>query len=221
MSEKVEVSGDIAQFIGGSVNEAPRQNNVVNFHLGTERAIEEKLTELQRKRISELVKQLCASTQEEPLDIYRVILTDFGAERMKDMPRTKYHAIVSQLRHWIHENNDGAQKIEEMPTLTSPSESLRESTSSSQQCRTCAEKDSSYTRLLRLSRGQWILLGILSIAVSLLLYMTPNDSFSSTNDRCFYDGKPYSAGSVIKLVEETRECAPNTKVNAMEWKPSP
>jgi len=52
MSEKVEIRGEVAQLIGGNVHEAPRQNNVVNFNVGSDKGPVQTLTDLQRKRIA-------------------------------------------------------------------------------------------------------------------------------------------------------------------------
>lgn len=222
MSEKVEVRGDVAQLIGGNVNEGPRQSNVVNFLMGGEKPPVETLTDLQRKRIGGLVRDLCAITQEKPLDIYRVILTDFGAERMKDMPRAKYLDIVSQIERWIVENTQGQQKTESVAQapIVATTEQERPSIAHSQHCETCSEKNISYARLVRLSRGQWVLLSILTVACGLLLYKmpAPADAPLSPEQHCFYEGKPYSVGSTIKFAGGTlAECVAGSADKAMNW----
>jgi hypothetical protein len=213
MSENLEVRGDVAQLIGGNVNEAPRQSNVVNFHMTGEKAVELMLTDLQRKRISALVKELCAITQEKPLDVYRVILTDFGAERMKDMPRVKYHDVVAQVERWIAENKHDVRKGEEAAPPASANEvakPLLVVASAVPRCDTCSEKDISYARLQRISRGQWMLSAVLAIGCGLLLYKMPMPASAGPNgeSHCYFEGKPYSVGSTIKNTGGTlKECA--------------
>lgn len=209
MSEKVEVRGDVAQLIGGNVNEAPRQNNVVNFNLGSDKAPAQTLTDLQRKRIAGLVRELCALTQEDTLDVYRVILTEFGAERMKDIPREKYHEVVAQVERWIAENKPGAQKTPAAAVGLKAAFQAPASVMSGDHCRTCGEKDLGYVRLQRVSRGQWILAALLALACAMLLYKMPAqpDVAPTAEHHCFYEGKPYSQGSAINVAGNSlREC---------------
>lgn len=220
MSEKVEVRGDVAQLIGGNVNEAPRQSNVVNFHMGGDKTPVETLTDLQRKRIGALVKDLCAITQEEPLDIYRVILTDFGAERMKDMPRERYRDIVGQIGQWITENTKCAMKTSPQTSLTEPPRPSQSTKSPAQNCSICREKDISYERLQRVSRVQWILSAILTISCGLLLYKLPppGGAASTGANYCFFEGQPYSPGSMVKTADGvTSECAHDI-ASTSSWK---
>ncbi len=224
MSERIEARGDIGQVIGGNVHEAPRQSNVVNFLMGGDKAPVETLTDLQRKRIGGLVKDLCAITQEKPLDIYRVILTDFGAERMKDMPRAKYLDIVSQIERWIVENTQGQQKTEAatQAPIVAKTEQERPSIGHSPRCDTCSEKDISYARLQRLSRGQWALLSTMTIVCGLLLYRMPapaDDETASTSEHhCIYEGRPYSVGSMIRPAGGLlSECVATADGRAVAW----
>lgn len=217
MSEKIEARGDIGQIIDGNVHEAPRQSNVVNFNVGSDKGPTQTLTDLQRKRISSLVRELCAITQEETLDVYRVILTEFGAERMRDMPREKYHDVVAQIERWITENKQGTQTPS---SAASNAEVLPTINALAYRCDACKEKDVSYARLQRLSRGQWLLLAILAIGCGLLLYKMPvsGDVSSASEHHCFYEGKPYSVGSTIKGSGGTiRECVIDQTAEKMFW----
>lgn len=220
MLEKIEARGDVAQLIGGNVNEAPRQNNVVNFNVGSDKGSVQTLTDLQRKRIADLVRELCTITQEDTLEVYRVILTEFGAERMRDMPREKYHDVVAQVERWIAQNKQGSQKSSLTAVDVDSSESEQSSTASAHHCGTCREKDVSYARLQRVSRGQWVLSSVLAVVCGLLLYKMPTaaDADLTFEHHCFYEGKPYTAGSTIKGVGGTlRECAADGPGRSMNW----
>ncbi|WP_148664553.1 hypothetical protein [Herbaspirillum robiniae] len=220
MSEKLEVRGDVAQLIGGNVNEAPRQNNVVNFNVGGDKGPVQTLTDLQRKRIAGLVRELCAITQEDTLDVYRVILTEFGAERMKDMPREKYHDVVAQVERWIAENKQGAHKTSPAALRVAASEPEQPIAETAHHCDTCSEKDRSYSRLQRVSRGQWMLSGTLAIVCGLLLYKMPTsaDAATSPGQHCFFQGSPYTAGSTIKSPGGVlRECVYDETHETMMW----
>ncbi|MGO0789214.1 hypothetical protein ACTOWA_05035 [Herbaspirillum seropedicae] len=220
MSERIEARGDIGQVIDGNVNEAPRQNNVVNFNLGSEKGPQQTLTDLQRKRIAGLVRELCTITQEETLDVYRVILTEFGAERMKDMPREKYHEVVAQVERWIAENKHGTRKILSAAVDLEVSETKQSAPGAVRRCETCSEKDVSYARLQRMSRGQWILSAFLAFVCGFLLYRMPASvNVASTAERhCFFEGQPYSEGSTIKGGAGTlRECIIDESRKSMAW----
>ncbi|MFJ3046998.1 hypothetical protein ACIPEN_14295 [Herbaspirillum chlorophenolicum] len=219
MSEKLEVQGDVAQLIGGNVNEAPRQNNVVNFNVGTDKGPVQTLTDLQRKRIAGLVRELCAITQEDTLVVYRVILTEFGAERMKDMPREKYHDVVAQVERWIAENKQGAQKESPAAANLDAPEPELPTAAPAHHCNTCSEKEISYARLQRVSRGQWALSAILALSCGILLYKmpAPADAAPADEHHCLFEGKPYTAGSTIKATGSTfRECLPDQS-GRMTW----
>lgn len=223
MSDKVEVRGDVAQLIGGNVNEAPRQNNVVNFNVGSDKGPVQTLTDLQRKRIAGLVRELCAITQEETLDVYRVILTEFGAERMKDMPRERYHGVVAQVERWIAENKQGTQKASPVAANVDSSEPEQTTVAPAHHCDTCSEKDISYARLQRVSRGQWALSAILAAGCGLLLYKmpAPADASPTVDHRCFYEGRPYTAGSTIKEAGgKLKECSIDADRHIASWEKS-
>ncbi|MDR9851729.1 hypothetical protein [Herbaspirillum huttiense] len=94
MVEKIRIKGDVGQIFNGNViNEAPQLSNVLNFNVSGDNETIETLTQLQRRTIADLIDELCAITGEEPLTVYRVILMDFGAAKMKLMPRDEYPAI--------------------------------------------------------------------------------------------------------------------------------
>ncbi|MCP1573945.1 hypothetical protein J2S30_002324 [Herbaspirillum rubrisubalbicans] len=104
MVEKVRIKGDVGQIFNGDViNEAPQLSNVLNFNVSGENKKVETLTQLQRRAIADLVDELCAITGEEPLAVYRVILTDVGASKMKLMPRDEYPEVKKKINQWIAE----------------------------------------------------------------------------------------------------------------------
>ncbi|WP_044529784.1 hypothetical protein [Herbaspirillum sp. B65] len=88
MVEKVRIKGDVGQIFNGNViNEAPQLSNVLNVNVSGDIKKVETLTQLQRRTIADLIDDLCAITGEDPLTVYRVILMDFGAAKMKLVPR--------------------------------------------------------------------------------------------------------------------------------------
>lgn len=222
MSERIEARGDIGQIIDGNVNEAPRQNNVVNFNLGSDKGPLPTLTDLQRKRIADLVRELCSITQEDTLDVYRVILTEFGADRMRDIPREMYRDIVAQLECWIAENTNRLEEELELPvgtTGTAAADVPQATSSVSNHCVSCVEEDISYARLQSLSHGQWALAVVFAAMFALMLFKTLSSvkSVNSGEHHCWYESKSYSAGSSMKFSGAMHECGFDPKTQAMSW----
>lgn len=220
MSEKVEVRGDVAQLIGGNVNEAPRLNNVVNFNVGSDNVPTQMLTDLQRRRIGSMVKDLCSITREKNLDVYREILTDFGAERMSEMPRDQYHDIIATVGRWIDEAKGNAVKlsatITEQKTVESPSATGLEHTLL-KTCSVCEEKERTFERLQRQCRVQWFLLISLALGCGFLLFRWPSSADSTTN-QCYFDSKPYSIGSTLRFANGLyKECTFVSPTDSASW----
>lgn len=104
MVEKVRIKGDVGQIFNGNViNEAPQLSNVLNVNVSGDIKKVETLTQLQRRTIADLIDDLCAITGEDPLTVYRVILMDFGAAKMKLVPREEYPEIKKKISQWIVE----------------------------------------------------------------------------------------------------------------------
>jgi hypothetical protein len=212
MSEKVDVKGDVGQVVMGDVKAAARFNNVVTLNMGSEATPVQTITDFQRSRISELVKDLAALTGDHTLDIYRVIFTEFGIEKIRELPRDRYKETVALIDQWIVDATETTQpKAELLPQQ--PIATLHDA------CLLCKEKDASYTRLQKSSRAQWCALILCILVCGWLLYKLPNNDASSLDSaNCIYEGKPYSIGSAIKVTSViTRECLVDPATNATFW----
>src|SRR5450830_1509547 len=116
MSEKVEFTGDVGQAVMGDVKEAPRLNNVVTLNMGKEAPPPvPTITDFQRSRISQLVKDLAAFTGDHTLDIYRIIFTEFGIEKIRELPRDRYKEAVTLVDKWIVDAKDSAMPKPDAP----------------------------------------------------------------------------------------------------------
>src|SRR5450830_462254 len=153
MSEKVEFTGDVGQAVMGDVKEAPRLNNVVTLNMGKEEPPPvPTIIDFQRSRISQLVKDLAAMTGDHTLDIYRVIFTEFGIEKIRELPRDRYKEAIALIEKWIVDTKESALPKSSATPVSTGIEPRAEL------CSRCEEKDISFARLRRASFVQWILI---------------------------------------------------------------
>ncbi|MGB6054492.1 MAG: hypothetical protein WBG17_04545, partial [Burkholderiaceae bacterium] len=75
----------------------------MTLNVGGEPQRPQPLTTLQRSTIAGKVKELVALGDLEQLDVYRVILTEFGAETMATFPRDQYRPAMAMLNGWLAE----------------------------------------------------------------------------------------------------------------------
>ncbi len=216
MVEKSEFSGDVGQAVIGNVNEAPRLHNVVNLNMGADKT-EELITDFQRERIATLAKELASINDEHVLSVYKIILTEFGIDKIRQLPKSKYKDAVSMLDVWISEARG--------PLRTSPGAELDISTPGQRHfasCSACAEKSASLSKLQRTSLLQWIVLAATASLCGWLLHQAPSAAAAGnqvTHDtNCYNDGKPYSIGSTAKILNiGVRECVAGMDDGVPRW----
>jgi len=207
MSEKIEARGDIGQIIEGNVHEAPRFNNVVNLNLSEAKKEVQRITEYQRKRINMLVKEWAAICGDEEIEIYKIFIADFGIRYFRELPIEHYMTVKKTLEEWIAA---GVEKSSIAPTVpaqeTTPAPIAIIPTPV--ECAACKEKDASFSRSQRTIFVLAILVLVLAASCAWLLYQMPAPSDAPMSDgQCFYEGKPYSAGSTIRAAGGVlREC---------------
>ncbi|AYR25426.1 hypothetical protein [Herbaspirillum rubrisubalbicans] len=214
MEHKLDIAGDVAHLVNGNVHEAPQLSSVVNFNVLAEDKKVETLTQLQRRTIADLVDQLCAISGEEPLAVYRIILTDFGATKMRLMPREKYPQVKAQINQWIAEAKHGRETSETEPAPTggeesniTPLEEVVPPIVVPQVCPACIEKDVGYARLQRSARGQWVLSAVLTLVCGFLLYRMPApvEPQQVSDNTCYSEGKAYTTGFTIRSEGDLRQ----------------
>src|SRR5450830_263767 len=216
MSEKVNFNGDVGQTVMGDVKEALRFNNVVTLNMRNEAPPVPAITDFQRSRISELVKDLAAMTGDHTLDIYRIIFTEFGIEKIREMPRDRYKETVALLEKWIMDAKDAAQPKPETPV---PQVTVEHH---SERCARCEEKDANFSRQQKTNFAQWMLIVILACSCGWLLYKMPSgsDDDHPVDSKCYFDGKTYSAGSTVRNVSGTlQECEAGEVSMSPKWMP--
>lgn len=213
MVERTEFQGKVGQAVVGSVNEGPRNSNVVNLTIGTKSEFKA-LTKLQRQDITAKVKALVALGDSTALAIYRVLLNDFGAANMDKFPGDKYREAMALLEARMTARKKVALAV---PVPTPPRPDIEREAAP---CGTCAQYAVQIRRARLTMRLQWILLLIAIIFCGWLLRPSSVEAApeSSSETRCFVDGKAYSIGGSSKMPNGSiRECAQNGPGEVPRW----
>lgn len=200
--DRPEFSGDVGQNVFGNIVEAPRLNNVVTLHLGTEKIDVELITDFQRRRINALVKDLSALTGDHPLDVYRIIITDFGLKKIKELPLARYSEVKNLLETWIKDAKsveNATDQVEVLSEITASPRRVAGDTDNA--CQVCEERAANIGKLQRTAKVRLILLSVSLAACGWLLYKSPvsgEPSTSSVDSKCYIAGKSYSIGHIEK-----------------------
>jgi len=201
----------------GDVKEAPRLSNVVNLNLSEVKKEVQLITDYQRKRINILVKEWAAICGDKELDIYKIFIADFGLRKFRQLPMEHYLTVKETLEGWIAA---GVSKSTP-PAPDTPIQQARPTETDHTHCAACTEKDASFGRAQRTIFAQYVLIAILAASCGWLLYKMPSDTTSEQHvaeDRCYFEGKPFSVGSTIKASNgSTRECQSDGQGHGMNW----
>lgn len=216
MLEKVDFNGDVGQAVMGDVKEAARLSNVVTLNMGAETPPPvPAITDFQRSRISQLVKDLAALTGDHTLDIYRVIFTEFGIEKIRELPRDRYKETVALVEKWSVDAKDAAlpKSIAPVPAAVAGQQVGH--------CARCEEKDANFGRQQKVNFAQWVLIVILACCCAWLLYKMPAEGQGEqhvSENKCYFDGKAYSPGSTVRNVSGmTQECMDSSLGLSPKW----
>ncbi len=217
MDEKAEFHGDVGQAVIGNVNEAPRLNNVVNLNVGGE--IYKPLTKLQRMMITNKVKELVALGDEQPLDIYRVLLSDFGADNMDKFPGQKYREAMGMLDGWTAELADDVIERQAAKEERSQEKAAHMTTASNAPL---SELVARHDNDVRFFKRVIAVMGVLmvSMASALVWAAWPQTAEApiSLETTCSMDGKAYSLGSTIRMHNgQFHECVSSPSRNTLVW----
>lgn len=210
MSENIEFKRRVGQAVIGNVNEAPRLSNVLTLNVGDREKEVELITSYQRTSIKSLVDHLAALTGKEATAIYRGLITDYGLQRFKELPRSKYQEVKATLEARIGQaGNLPAEPLADLAVAV-PIQSAAHHFQSAAPCLACAEKKISFTRLQRTARFQLCALIVCLAACGWLLYKTQmppdHDSGPAKDEKCYIAGKAYSTGYIERSRSRAMEC---------------
>jgi hypothetical protein len=214
MADKTEFHGDVGQAVMGDVNEAPRLKNVVQLNIGSERDKPLPITDLQRRMIYTKVKDLMTLTGQKKLDIYGIILTDFGAVNMDEFPRDRYKAAMALLDNWITEAKAEASPAAPQP----PADHGTHPQAATPTCPFCAQSAKHAKDVRHMMALQSIVMVIVIAFLGWLLWQPAVAASSGDGSYCHWDGKTYSIGSSSKMMNGgIKECRAGTDGGAPYW----
>lgn len=214
MGDRARFEGDVGQAVMGNVNEAARLKNVmhVSFAGATPPAPPPPITTLQRSAIAAKVRELVALGDLEQLDVYRVILTEFGAETIAEFPRDQYKAAMARLDGWLAELQPQAGR------LAPPVASAARAPIAAGHCAECARhaRDARHARWM-MALQTVVMLGLTGI-FSWMLWNPAAEASALADAHCYQDGKRHSIGSSVKMASGAlRECLAGDAGTAPHW----
>lgn len=212
MAEKTEFHGDVGQAVMGDVKEAPRLKNVVHVNLTSEHGMTKPITNLQRKSIAAKVKELVEIGDLEPLDVYRVILNDFGAENIAEFPRDRYKDVMKLLDDWIFESKGDSDP----PLQRRMEDQITPAMSMSLACAACDKSLKAARDARMMTVMQTALILVATALLGWMIWSAPAEAETATS--CHAEGKAYSVGSATKMVNGAlRECMASSNGGAPYW----
>ncbi|WP_300759440.1 hypothetical protein [Janthinobacterium sp.] len=220
MAEKVEFKRNVNNAVMGDINEGPRQsqNNVVNFTIGSKIEFQP-LTKLQRQDVTSKVKEVVALGGVSPLEVYRVLLNNFGAPNMDAFPGGQYMNAMELLNSRI-----ALLKKSQTAAATSlPTSALSEETMA---CRDCTRHTVKIKSMRRTNLGLCVALSCSVIFSGWLFYETKAhaaDYSTGTpkDEKCYIAGKSYSIGYIERVRGSVPvECVASTEDMPAMWLPA-
>lgn len=212
MAGNAEFQSEVGQAVMGNVNEAPRLNNVVHVNLSGEQSKPKPITNLQRKSIAAKVKELVQLGDMEQLDVYRVILTDFGVETIAELPRDRYKDVMKLLDDWIAETRGDVDPTPQRRAT----DQIAPAMSMSLACAACEKSLKAARDVRMMTFMQTVVILAATALLGWLMWSAPADSETTTS--CHADGKAHSVGSTVKMVNGVlRECMAGIEEGAPYW----
>jgi len=203
--------GDVAQLItGGTVYEGsnPQLSNVFNLSFGAN--ADRSITDLQRKAIAYRVGEVLSATGLERIDVYKVILTDFGVDKLGELPRDSFHEVMALLDQWIKDplNVPHSSSLPHPYALVADPGSTREPSSPS-------NGSMRHNTTITISNLHlFIVIGV--FGVLLCGAWLAGVGYSQDPTVCQYEGRAFSVGSLVKMEGFKRECQRTTD-DGLQW----
>lgn len=224
-SKDIAIDGDVGQFVARNVihegaSASNHTSNVITISTGEPLPPVRTITDLQRKRIAAKVKEVMqVAGIERQLDVYSVVLTDFGIEKILDLPCGQFRSVMEMLDNWILEARG------ELPG--SPNRQPEAVTAERSQCAGCAALSAGHDstrQTLRILKGSAIAaLGLAAYSLYASALRPAVEAVgSSTPHSCRYDGKEHTIGGMVRMPDTNiYECAVlATNGDMASWIPS-
>jgi len=220
-----EFKSHVGQVVNGDANSATANGNVVTLNFLSKddsKASEEKISELQRKRIYERVVKLMNLTGRERLDIYGDLLSEFSIKKIELLPAIKYKEacffIDNEIAKQLEKLTPATKKTEDSKTNEVPKQAnnslppLSQSMSSAARisqppCKKC-ESAQSNLKTIKITNRILIVLTVIfaSAFVFSLLINRPDTepkAVQITSSVCEHSGDRFSVGGKAKNPDGT------------------
>ncbi|WP_171940356.1 hypothetical protein [Herbaspirillum rubrisubalbicans] len=148
MVGKINIRGNVSQLINGDVHSVSGRTTIGTRNSSEVKETEnpKRITEFQRKRINVLVKEWSTISGEKEVEIYKILMKDFGIRYFRELPIEHYSTVKETLEEWISAGvtKPGLVAVPEVAKAVHterPQHQLR--------CPPCVEKDASFARAQR------------------------------------------------------------------------
>ncbi len=235
-NENIVVKGDAGQVVAGDATHdgasaTNHLSNVITINNGKGDHAPEpirKINDLQRRRIASKVHEVMDAIGMEKLEVYRIILTDFGLDEIRDLPRNQFKAVMETLERWIAEEREEREEPV-IETSSAPASSEKENpVIPNAPCIGCTAVESQLTRVRR-----WVVAAVgLALAAggaagyAVFTHVgvsagTPAsgsaNAIAGSAATCQHDGKVYSRGSVTRMSDNTLYVCSASDSGAASW----
>ncbi|MBN4667194.1 hypothetical protein HUS70_17020 [Pandoraea nosoerga] len=229
MSEQ-NFTGDVGQVAAGDAvhhTYGPSQSNVITIHSAAQPEPPAPITEFQRKAIAAKVDQVAKLGGVEKIDVYRIVLTEFGVNRIRELPKADYRATMDMLdglEKNVNEAPSDAESSEDVEPVSAPGSAIHIHPAPCQGCVGLSDQLKASARHTSVARRWAVAMAFSAVAVSVVLgtgLATGRLEAKGISDgamRCHFEGRTYSPGSVITIPASTvRECLPDANGRGAHW----
>lgn len=228
-------TGDVGQVAAGNAvshTHGPSQRNVINIHNGASATPSAPITELQRRAIAAKVFEVSNASDLDTIDIYRIILAEFGAEKIRELPKSEYRAAMELLAQLEKEAGAVPSPAQvDAPSPSSPPSAIPVAVEAPHEpqdysCPHCAKHKGNLDaeierarKARRLSNIVISLLAIFSVGSAAMAYSGALSAKGPTSAPvCKFDNGVYSVGSIVAVGgNKSRECVLGTDGTQARW----
>ncbi|VVD78181.1 hypothetical protein [Pandoraea fibrosis] len=222
-------NNDIGQVAGGDVvhnNNGPTQSNVITINGAAPPEKPPTITSLQRRAIFTKAKPIAMAGGVKVLDIYGMIFTQFGIERIVELPRAEFldaMAFLSDLEKGDSDSDTAADE-ESGAVAQSPAPAIHVHSVPCHGCVGLSDHLKTSTRQTVVAR-RWSVAMAFSAAVvtvgvgaGLATGRLEAKGITDSVIRCEFEGQSYSPGSLITIPSSVvRECLPDVQGHGAHW----
>ncbi|RRW94273.1 hypothetical protein [Pandoraea apista] len=219
---------DVGQVAGGSIvntTHGPSQSNVITINGMAPPEKPPTITDLQRQAIRAKAQPIAEAGGIELLDIYRIVFTRFGIERIRELPRAEFLNAMAFLSDLEKGESDSDSAAEEEPSAATTSH-VPAIHFHPAPCQGCVGLTGELALVEKQARAARVWAGTaitalfaVSAAVAGAFYTGSIEAKARIGKQvCHFADGVYSVGSVLPIAgSKTRECLPDAEGNGAHW----